>query len=107
MYYIMDMPFASKEEAPDFGTITMVYAGMPQLGYIRQGGCIFRCYTFLSKDISKLNQINNAADGSKALAVDTGDVYILCDQNWYKQPISSGGGSSPDSGTSDDTWSPL
>ena len=39
-------------------------------------------YIFKSADLSKLSLITNAAEGSTALATDTGDLYILHMEMW-------------------------
>ena len=91
-YYIMDMPFESKEVAPDFGTIKMYYVGQPQSGYVEQEAKYrIRGYTLMKKDLKKLKQITNAADGSEATVVDSNEVYILCDGEWTKWAVSTGG----------------
>lgn len=92
-YYIMDMPFESKENAPDFGTLKMYYVGLPQFGYVEQETKYrIRGYTLLEKDLNKLNLITNAADGSQAIVVDTNETYILCNKEWIKWSIDTGGG---------------
>lgn len=84
-YYIMDMPFESKETAPDFGTIKMYYVGQPQSGYVEQEAKYrIRAYTLTEKDLEKLKLITNAADGSEAIVVDTGKIYLLCDNQWVE-----------------------
>lgn len=83
MYYYMDMEFVSESSIPDFGTIQMYYVGDAKFGFVNYNSAVkLRGYTLLSKDISKLNLITNAADGSQALVVDTGKIYILCDSQW-------------------------
>lgn len=85
MYCYMDMFFKSENDVPDFGTIHMYYRGEAKNGYVENSIDIkLRCYALLSKDISKLNLITNAADGSQALIVDTGKTYILCDKEWHE-----------------------
>lgn len=99
----MDMPFADKESAPDFGSIKMVYAGDRVFGYDADsltdnaGNAIemrVRKYVLLSEDISKLDLINNAADGSKAIIADTSKVKIFSDGEWRDWESSSGSGDS-------------
>lgn len=85
MYIIMDMPFLSIADAPDFGSIGMYFVGSKELGYMEQENKRYRKYALLSSDINKLNNITNALDGSEALAVDTGDIYILHNNTWTKQ----------------------
>lgn len=93
MYYIMDMPFPSQEDAPDFGTIKMYFAGLPQTGYIEQAtNRRLRAYTLLEKDLDKLDLISNAADGSQASVVDANETYILCDGEWIKWDVGTGSG---------------
>lgn len=41
-------------------------------------------YTLLSADVDKLSQLTDAATGSTALCVDTTDVYIKHNGEWYK-----------------------
>lgn len=85
MYYCMDMEFKSENTIPDFGTIKMYYVGDTKLGFVNLSSRTkLRGYTLLSKDISKLNLITNAADGSHALVVDTGKTYILCNEQWIE-----------------------
>lgn len=85
MYYYMDMEFASESDAPNFGSIQMYYVGEPKLGFaVHSTNIKPRGYTLLSKDISKLNLITNAADGSQALVIDIGKTYILCDSQWIE-----------------------
>ena len=63
---IMGMEFNS-DNVPDFGSIRMT----------KQRDNHVNDYIFLSTDLSKLSLITNAAEGSTALATDTGDLYIL------------------------------
>lgn len=85
MYYYMDMAFSSPDDVPDFGSIKMYYIGESTLGYCNDGtNKKLRGYTLLSEDISKLNLITNANDGSQALVVDIGQTYILCASQWRK-----------------------
>jgi hypothetical protein len=60
----------------------MYYVGTKDLGYVEEGHKKFRKYTFQSTDLNKLSLITNAIDGSQALAVDTGQIYILYDDQW-------------------------
>lgn len=83
MYYCMDMEFTSESSIPDFGTIRMYFVGNAKDGFINYSSQVkLRKYTLLSKDIGKLCLINNASDGSQALAIDTGKTYLLCDGEW-------------------------
>lgn len=85
MYYYMDMPFDSETVAKQtFGSIKMYYRNNDdRLGGLSNGVDIrLRSYVFLSSDYSKLSNITNAADGSKAVEADTGKVYILCANQW-------------------------
>ena len=94
MYYCMDMEFVSESSIPDFGSIRMYYVGDKTLGFVNWSSRIkLRGYTLLSKDINKLNLITNAADGSQALVVDTGQTYILCDSQWIEWVSNNGSGS--------------
>ena len=93
MVYYLDMPFEKEEDIPDFGSIAMYFVGLPQLGYHEYNNKKFRKYVLDSVDITKLNLINNAIDGSQAEILDTGDKYILCENQWIKQPTTSSGGS--------------
>lgn len=85
MYYILDMPFESKETAPDFGSIKMYFVGRKELGYFETELKKLRKYTFLSKDLQKLNLITNALEGSSAKALDTGDTYYFINNSWRKK----------------------
>lgn len=40
-------------------------------------------FVMLSKDKDLLTSIPNASDGSMALCVDTGEMYIKHDDTWY------------------------
>lgn len=70
---VMGMIFDS-ENVPDFGSIRMT----------AQRHNNVNDYITLSTDISKLDSITNAADGSTALCTDTGDLYILHVGEWVK-----------------------
>lgn len=94
-FYYMDMVFKSQSDVPDFGSIHMYYVGEPKFGYVNQSANVkVRAYTLLSNDISKLNLITNAADGSQSFVVDTGKTYILCNGQWIEWVGSNGGGGS-------------
>lgn len=84
MYYILDMPFESQSTAPDFGSIKMYFIGTAKQGYFEEKSKKFRKYTFLSQDLSKLNLITNALQGSTAEALDTGDTYYFLNDSWQK-----------------------
>lgn len=74
---IMGMVF-NDVEPPDFGSICCTDL---------KGGANFKGkneYILKSTDISKLDLITNAADGSTALCTDTGDLYILHIGEWVK-----------------------
>lgn len=89
MFYYNDMPFVDEATAKaSFGTIKMYYRNNnDRLGSTSYGGDIcLRYYVFMSTDYSKLSIIDNATDGSRAVAADTGDVYILCNDSWRIQP---------------------
>ena len=70
---VMGMVFDS-ENVPDFGSIRMT----------TQRHNNVNDYIALSSDISKLDDITNAAEGSTALCTDTGDLYILHVGDWVK-----------------------
>ena len=70
---VMGMTFDS-ESVPDFGSIRMT----------AQRHNNVNDYIVLSTDISKLDEITNAADGSTALAVDTKDLYVKITGVWSK-----------------------
>lgn len=70
---VMGMVFDS-ESVPDFGSIRMT----------AQRHNNVNDYIVLSADISKLDSITNATDGSTALCTDTGDLYILHMGDWVK-----------------------
>ena len=85
-YYYMDMPFPSKQIAQTtMGTISMFAKGNDRYGTASDGSDLrFRSYVCLSQDVNKLQNITNAIDGSKAYIADTGDLYILCSNQWRK-----------------------
>ncbi len=66
MTTVMGMIFSS-DTVPDFGSIRLTKKRYNNVND----------YIFLSTDLSKLSLITNAAEGSTALATDTGDLYIL------------------------------
>ena len=70
---VMGMEFP-ENAVPDFGSIRMT----------KQCYNNVNDYIVLSSDISKLNNITNAAEGSTALCTDTGDLYILHMGEWVK-----------------------
>lgn len=70
---VMGMTFDS-ENVPDFGSIRMT----------AQRHNNVNDYITLSADISKLDDITNATEGSTALCTDTGDLYILHVGEWVK-----------------------
>ena len=63
---IMGMLFSS-DTVPDFGSIRLTKKRYNNVND----------YIFKVEDLSKLSLITNAAEGSTALATDTGDLYIL------------------------------
>ena len=63
---IMGMIFSS-DTVPDFGSIRLTKKRYNNVND----------YIFKVEDLSKLSLITNAAEGSTALATDTGDLYIL------------------------------
>ena len=63
---IMGMLFSS-DNVPDFGSIRLTKKRYNNVND----------YILKSADLSKLSLITNAAEGSTALATDTGDLYIL------------------------------
>ena len=70
---VMGMEFESGS-VPDFGSIRMTCKRHTNVND----------YIVLSTDISKLDGITNAAEGSTALCTDTGDLYILHVGEWAK-----------------------
>ena len=70
---IMGMEFESGS-VPDFGSIRLTVQRHNNVND----------YIVLSTDISKLDEITNAAEGSTALCTDTGDLYILHVGEWVK-----------------------
>lgn len=70
---VMGMIFDS-DNVPDFGSIRMT----------SQRHNNVNDYIVLATDISKLDSITNAVDGSTALCTDTGDLYILHVGEWVK-----------------------
>lgn len=69
----MGMEFP-ENAVPDFGSIRLT----------TQRHNNINDYIVLSTDISKLDDITNAAEGSTALCTDTGDLYILHVGEWVK-----------------------
>lgn len=72
---IMGMEFVSGTE-PDFGSIRCTDL---------KGGATFKGknqYILKSTDVSKLDSITNALDGSTALCTDTTDLYIMHLGEW-------------------------
>lgn len=96
MFYHLDMPFASQQIAENtMGSIEMYYVGESTQGYTNKGANVkVRGYTLLSADISKLDLITNAADGSQALVVDIGKTYLRCAGQWREWTGSSAGSGS-------------
>ena len=83
MYYVLDIPFYSQQEASTkLGNIKMFYVGQRHLGYPNSNKK-YRKYILNSTDINKLSNINNAADGSTAYVVDTQQIYYLSNGQWY------------------------
>lgn len=86
------MYFPTENDIPDFGSIHITHVGCKITGTARTdsyGKPIdfrIREYVLNSEDITKLALINNAADGSKAVAADTGDIFLLCEGVWNKLP---------------------
>lgn len=70
---VMGMEFP-ENAVPDFGSIRLT----------AQRHTNVNDYIVLSTDISKLDEITNAAEGSTALCTDTGDLYILHVSEWVK-----------------------
>lgn len=68
---IMGMTFP-KDEAPDFGSVRLVTA---EQSYVKN-------YILNSEDISKLDLITNASDGSVAYCVDISQLYIKHLNKW-------------------------
>ena len=66
MTTVMGMIFSS-DTVPDFGSIRLTKKRYNNVND----------YIFKVEDLSKLSLITNAAEGSTALATDTGDLYIL------------------------------
>lgn len=96
MYYL-DMYFPTEQDIPDFGSIRLTGVGgkTPQEKRKDSFGLPIdvrlRRYILLSEDAEKLSLINNAAEGSVGMAVDTRDSYILCEGQWHKTSRSGGG----------------
>ena len=70
---VMGMEFESGS-VPDFGSIRLTVQRHNNVND----------YIVLSTDVSKLNEITNATEGSTALCTDTGDLYILHVGEWVK-----------------------
>lgn len=67
-----------ENSVPDFGTIRCTDL---------RGGANFKGknqYILKSTDVSKLDLITNASDGSTAICTDTADLYILHMDEWIK-----------------------
>lgn len=73
---IMGMSF-EEGSVPDFGSIYATKITIGNLSGVNE-------YGLNSADISKLNNITNAAPGSTALCDDTGDIYRLTKTGWAK-----------------------
>lgn len=73
---IMGMSF-EEGSVPDFGSIYATKITIGNLSGVNE-------YGLNSADISKLNNITNAAPGSTALCDDTGDIYRLTKTGWVK-----------------------
>lgn len=70
---IMGMNFdTAKEEVPDFGSIRLVDSN----------GQDANQYFLNSEDVSKLNLITNAGDGSLAYCLDTKKLYARHEDTW-------------------------
>ena len=69
----MGMEFP-ENAVPDFGSIRLT----------TQRHNNINDYIVLSTDISKLDDITNAAEGSTAICTDTADLYILHMNEWVK-----------------------
>ena len=83
MIEVMDMIYKTKDDVPDFGSIKMTNVdSRPQ--YKNNITYRIREYILKSSDVSKLDSITNAADGSTAFCVDTADLYILHIGEWVK-----------------------
>ena len=91
MYYYLGMGFNSPEDCPDFGSISILYVTKQQFYSPEQKT---RIYTLLNKDISKLNNITNAKNGSYAIVTDTNQLYILRNGFWV-EASQGGGGDEP------------
>ena len=72
---IMGMDFEVGTQ-PDFGSIRMTSH--------RRSGKSKNEYLLKSADVSKLDLITNATDGSTAYCTDTGDLYLLHLGEWSK-----------------------
>lgn len=75
--YVMGMIF-DENNVPDFGSIRCTDL---------RGGANFKGknqYILKSTDVSKLDLITNASDGSTAICTDTADLYILHMDEWVK-----------------------
>ena len=107
MYVKLDMLFNKESDIPDFGSIQLVFTGKKEQGYLESGNKRFRKYVFLSQDLSKLNLITNALNGSIARAIDTGKVYILLSGTWTLTQSSGSGGSSSSSEEPEYNWGEL
>lgn len=83
MYFYLDMPFNSTEQAKNaLGDIKMFFVGTKELGYKEQGYNKYRKYILTSKDIPKLQNITNALEGSTAYVSDIQKTYFLCHGQW-------------------------
>lgn len=75
--YVMGMIF-DENNVPDFGSIRCTDL---------RGGANFKGknqYILKSTDVSELDLITNASDGSTAICTDTADLYILHMNEWVK-----------------------
>lgn len=85
MYFYLDIPFNTKEEAEAaLGNIKLTYRGLKELGYVNQNNKQYREYILTSTDVPKLSNITNALDGSKAFVTDTQKTYYLSGETWHE-----------------------
>lgn len=82
MIFINGETYDNAELVPDFGTVQMIVN--TQKGQ--------RVFILKEEDLSKLNLLTSAKDGSYAKCYDTGKVYIKAMGVWTEDKTAEGGG---------------
>ena len=98
---IMGMIF-DEGSVPDFGSIYVVPPLKSGANYKGKND-----YRLFEEDVSKLDLITNAAPGSTALCIDTGNIYVLMKSGWYLVGSNANNSSSNSNSISSLNLSPL